>query len=100
MTKEIKTAPAEIVKQNLEEFTTELHQLSKGVMIESILEGDDEVFATANVIHDISHCLIDILKGKTAEEALERILDDDEEDEDVAFMGDVAINIKRRSRTL
>lgn len=97
MTKEIKTAPAEIVKQNLKEFTAELHQLSKEAVLQSILEKDEEVFATANIIHDISHCLIDILKGKTVEEAFEHIFADDDNDdveESTTFVSGVAVNLK------
>ncbi|MGC4432376.1 hypothetical protein ABWL48_20005, partial [Streptococcus suis] len=43
------------------------------------------------VIHNISRGLIAILKGKTAEEALERIFEDEEDD---AVIGAIAVNLE------
>lgn len=91
MTKENKPVPAVFVKQNLEEFTIELHHMAKNEMRKSLMNKDEETFVLANVIHNVSHGLIDILKGKTAEEALERIFEDEEAD---AVVGAIAVNLE------
>lgn len=91
MTKGNKPVPAVFVKQKLEEFTIELHHMARNEMCKSLMNKDKETFELANVIHNVSHGLIDILKGKTAEEALERIFEN-EEDDDV--VGAIAVNLE------
>lgn len=93
MTKETKnTVAAETIVENLKEFTMELHQQAKEVMIDSVIEKDEDTFVLAKIAHDISHGLIDILQGKSADEALENIFSDDEDDSQV--VGSIAVNLK------
>lgn len=93
MTKETKnTVAAETIVENLKEFAMELHQSSKEGMIDSIIEKDEDAFVLAKVAHDISHGLIDILQGKSADEALENVFSDDEDDSPV--VGSIAVNLK------
>ncbi|MGX9845766.1 hypothetical protein ACR3IL_10895 [Streptococcus iniae] len=93
MTKETKnTVAAETIVENLKEFTMELHQQAKEVMIDSVIEKDEDTFVLAKIAHDISHGLIDISQGKSADEALENIFSDDEDDSQV--VGLIAVNLK------
>lgn len=70
----------------------ELHQTAKEEMIGSLIEKDENTFVLAKIAHDISHGLIDILQGKSADEALENIFNDDEDDSPV--VGSIAVNLK------
>ncbi|HEP2841408.1 TPA: hypothetical protein VCI50_000084 [Streptococcus pyogenes] len=93
MTKETKnTVAAETIVENLKEFAMELHQTAKEEMIGSLIEKDENTFVLAKIAHDISHGLIDILQGKSADEALENIFNDDEDDSPV--VGSIAVNLK------
>ncbi|WP_436801858.1 hypothetical protein [Streptococcus dysgalactiae] len=93
MTKETKnTVAAETIVENLKEFTMELHQQAKEVIIYSVIEKDEDTFVLAKIAHYISHGLIDILQGKSADEALENIFSDDEDDSQV--VGLIAVNLK------
>ncbi|HFR3332287.1 TPA: hypothetical protein ACHU45_000373 [Streptococcus suis] len=96
MTKETKnTVAAETIVENLKEFAVELHQQAKDGMVDSLIEKDEDAFVLAKIAHDISHGLIDILKGKSADEALENIFGDDEdEDDDTPVVGSIAVNVK------
>ena len=85
------TVASETLVENLKEFTIELHHITKNEKRKSLMNKDEETFVLANVIHNISHGLIAILKGKTAEEALERIFEN-EEDDDV--VGAIAVNLE------
>lgn len=93
MTKETKnTVAAETIVENLKEFAMELHQTAKEEMIGSLIEKDEDTFILAKIAHDISHGLIDILQGKSADEALENIFSDDEDDSPV--VGSISVNLK------
>lgn len=93
MTKETKnTVVAETIVENLKEFAMELHHSAKEGMIDSIIEKDEDAFVLAKVAHDISHGLIDILQGKSVDEALENVFSDDEDDSPV--VGSIAVNLK------
>lgn len=96
MTKETKnTVAAETIVDNLKEFAMELHQSAKEGMIGSLIEKDEDTFVLAKVAHDISHGLIAILQGKSADEALENVFSDDEdEDDDAPVVGSIAVNLK------
>lgn len=86
MTKETKnTVAAETIVENLKEFAMELHQSAKEGMIDSIIEKDEDAFVLAKVAHDI-------LQGKSADEALENVFSDDEDDSPV--VGSIAVNLK------
>lgn len=88
------TVAAETIVENLQEFTVTLHQSSKDGMLESLIEHDEESFVFANFIHNVSHALIDILQGKSADEALEQVFSDDDDEEDGVTVGSIAVNIK------
>lgn len=62
MTKETKnTVSAETIVENLKEFANKLHDDSKDGMLHFLLKGDIRKFKLANVFHNISHDLLDIL---------------------------------------
>lgn len=46
-------------------------------------------FKTANIMHNISHDLLDILDGKSAKEIL-----GESDEEDSSFVGSIAINVE------
>ena len=93
MTKETKnTVVAETIVENLKEFATELHQQAKDGMISSVFVQDEDTFVLAKITHDISHGLIDILQGKSADEALKNVFSDDEDD--TPDVGSISVNLK------
>ena len=93
MTKETKnTVAAETIVENLKEFATELHQQAKDVMISSVFVQDEDTFVLEKITHDISHGLIDILQGKSADEALKNVFSDDEDD--TPDVGSISVNLK------
>lgn len=93
MTKETKnTVAAETIVENLKEFATELHQQAKDGMISSVFAQDEDTFVLAKITHEISHGLIDILLGKSADEALKNVFSDDEDD--TPDVGSISVNLK------
>lgn len=93
MTKETKnTVAAETIVENLKEFAVELHQQAKDGMISSVFVQDEDTFVLAKITHDISHGLIDILQGKSADEALKNVFSDDEDD--TPDVGSISVNLK------
>ena len=91
MTKETKnTVSAETIVENLKEFVEALHDASKKAMFYSLLEKNVSEFKTSNVIHNISHDLLDILDGKSAKE----ILGESDEEDSSDFVGSIAINVE------
>lgn len=71
MTKETKnTVSAETIVENLKEFAETLHDESKEGMLHFLLTKNASKFKTANIMHNISHDLLDILDGKSAKEIL------------------------------
>lgn len=92
MTKETKNAvSAETIVENLKEFANKLHDNSKDGMLHFLLKGDIRKFKIANVFHNLSHDLLDILDGKSAKEVLEET---DGNEEDSSFVGTIAINVE------
>ena len=90
MTKETKNAvSAETIVENLKEFANKLHDNSKDGMLHFLLKGDIRKFKLANVFHNISHDLLDILDGKSVKEVLS-----ESEEEDSSFVGSIAINVE------
>lgn len=61
-------------------------------MIDSVFEKDEDAFVLAHITHEISHGLIDILQGKSADEALENVFSDDEDD--TPAVSSIAVNLK------
>ena len=96
MTQETKnTVVAETIVENLKEFAMELHQTAKNAMLVSLIEKNEDSFVLASFAHDISHGLIDILQGQSADEALGNVFKDDEdEDDDTPVVGSIAVNLK------
>lgn len=71
MTKETKnTVSAETFVENLKEFAETLHDESKEAMLYYLSAKNASDFKTANIMHNISHDLLDILDGKSAKEIL------------------------------
>lgn len=92
MTKETKNAvSAETIVENLKEFAETLHDNSKDGMLHFLLKGDIRKFKIANVFHNLSHDLLDILDGKSAKEVLEET---DGNEEDSSLVGTIAINVE------
>ncbi|HGJ7696064.1 TPA: hypothetical protein ACJXQB_001621 [Streptococcus pneumoniae] len=90
MTKETKNAvSAETIVENLKEFANKLHDNSKDGMLHFLLKGDIRKFKIANVFHNLSHDLLDILDGKSAKE-----LFGEADEEDSSFVGSIAINVE------
>nr|DAF28725.1 MAG TPA: hypothetical protein [Caudoviricetes sp.] len=92
MTKETKnTVSAETIVENLKEFAETLHDESKEAMLHFLLTKNVSKFKTANIMHNISHDLLDILDGKSAKEVLEKT---DGNEEDSSFVGSIAVNVE------
>nr|DAX64528.1 MAG TPA: hypothetical protein [Caudoviricetes sp.] len=92
MTKETKnTVSAETIVDNLKEFAKTLHDESKEGMVHFLLTKNVSKFKTANIMHNISHDLLDILDGKSAKELFGKA---DENEEDSSFVGSIAINVE------
>lgn len=92
MTKETKNAvSAETIVENLKEFANKLHDNSKDGMLHFLLKGDIRKFKIANVFHNLSHDLLDILDGKSAKEVLEET---DGNEEDSSLVRTIAINVE------
>lgn len=92
MTKETKnTVSAETIVENLKEFANKLHDYSKDGMLHFLLKGDIRKFKTANILHNISHDLLDILDGKSAKELFG---ESDDNEADGSLVGTVTINVE------
>ena len=92
MTKQTKnTVSAETIVENLKEFANKLHDNIKDGMLHFLLKGDIRKFKIANVFHNLSHDLLDILDGKSAKELFGKA---DENEEDSSFVGSIAINVE------
>ena len=90
MTKETKnTVSAETIVENLKEFAETLHDESKEGMLHFLLTKNASKFKTANILHNLSHDLLDILDGKSAKEIL-----GESDEEDSSFVGSIAINVE------
>lgn len=92
MTKETKNpVSAETIVENLKEFAETLHDESKEAMLHFLLTKNVSKFKTANIMHNISHDLLDILDGKSAKELFSKA---DENEEDSSLVGTIAINVE------
>lgn len=90
MTKETKnTASAKTIVENLKEFAETLHDESKEAMLYYLLAKNASKFKTANIMHNISHDLLDILDGKSAKE-----LFGEADEADSSLVGTVTINVE------
>lgn len=92
MTKETKNAvSAKTIVENLKEFANKLHDNSKDGMLHFLLKGDIREFKTANILHNISHDLLDILDGKSAKELFG---ESDDNEADSSLVGTATINVE------
>nr|DAN36133.1 MAG TPA: hypothetical protein [Caudoviricetes sp.] len=92
MTKETKnTVSAETIVENLKEFAETLHDESKEGMVHFLLTKNVSKFKTANILHNISHDLLDILDGKSAKELFG---ESDDNEADSSLVGTVTINVE------
>lgn len=92
MTKETKNAvSAETIVENLKEFANKLHDYSKDGMVHFLLTKNVSKFKTANILHNISHDLLDILDGKSAKELFG---ESDDNEADGSLVGTVTINVE------
>ena len=73
----------------MKEFAETLHDESKEAMLHFLLTKNVSKFKTANIMHNISHDLLDILDGKSAKEIL-----GESDEEDSSFVGSIAINVE------
>lgn len=90
MTKETKnTVSAETIVENLKEFAETLHDESKEGMLHFLLTKNVSKFKTANILHNISHDLLDILVGKSAKE-----LFGEADEADSSLVGTITINVE------
>lgn len=78
----------ELIKQQqekidrIEQLQEELHKLAiTGLIAVKILELPDELEISLNAVHDVSHTIKDVLDGMSPQEAIEKnmIEEDDEE---------------------
>lgn len=83
------TVAAETIVENLKEFANELHDYSKEEMLHFLLKGDIKKFKLANLLHDISHDLLDILDKKSVKD-----LFDDEEEDNKSVVDSITVNLK------
>lgn len=91
MTKETKnTVSAETIVENLKEFAETLHDESKEAMLYYLSAKNVSNFKTANIMHNISHDLLDILDGKSVKE----VLSESDEEDSSDFVGSIAINVE------
>lgn len=60
-------------------------------MFHYLLTKDIGKFKSANIVHNISHDLLDILDGKSAKEVF---TDDENEEDEGTAIGSIAVNIK------
>lgn len=88
-----KNVTTEQIVVNLKEFTDQLHAHSREAMLDSLLEKEVDMFVLSKLTHDISHALIDIMRGATADEALSKVFEDEDE-ENSSFVGQIAVNVK------
>ena len=92
MTKETKNpVSAETIVENLKEFAETLHDESKEAMLHFLLTKNVSKFKTANIMHNISHDLLDILDGKSAKELFG---ESDDNEADSSLVGTVTINVE------
>ena len=79
----------ELIKQQqekierIEQLQKDLHKISMlGLFTVDVLGLDDELETPLKAIHDISHVIKDVLDGMSPQEAIEKnMIEDDEEDE-------------------
>lgn len=78
----------ELIKQQqekierIEQLQEEIHKLAiTGLIAVKILELPDELEISLNAIHNVSHTIKDVLDGMSPQEAIEKNMTEDDEEE-------------------
>lgn len=78
----------ELIKQQqekierIEQLQEQLHKLSMlGLFTANILRLPDELELSLNVIHDVSHTIKDVLDGMSPQEAIEKNMTEEDDEE-------------------
>ena len=78
----------ELIKQQqekierIEQLQEELHKLSMfGLLIVKFLNLPDELESSLNAIHDVSHTIKDVLDGMSPQEAIEKNMTEEDDEE-------------------
>lgn len=78
----------ELIKQQeekierIEQLQKELHKLSMfGLMTVNFLELDDELEIPLRTVHDVSHTIKDVLDGMSPQEAIEKNMTEEDDEE-------------------
>ena len=78
----------ELIKQQqekierIEQLQEDLHKLSMfGLLTVNILGLDDELEISLNAIHDVSHTIKDVLDGMSPQEAIEKNMTEEDDEE-------------------
>lgn len=78
----------ELIKQQqkkierIEQLQEELHKLAiTGLIAVKILELPDELEISLNAIHDVSHTIKDVLDGMSPQEAIEKNMTEEDDEE-------------------
>lgn len=90
MTIDKKQVTADEIVANLKKYAKILHDDSKQDASIALLLRDENKFVASALLHSVSHDLMGILDGKSAED----VLFEDEEDESGPFAGSISVNIK------
>lgn len=90
MTTDKKQVTADEIVANLKKYAKILHDDSKQDALIALLVRDEDKFVASCLLHSVSHDLMGILDGKSAED----VLLEDEEDENFPITGSIAVNVK------
>ena len=78
----------ELIKQQqekierIEQLQKELHKLSMfGLLVVKFLNLPDELESSLNAIHDVSHTIKDVLDGMSPQEAIEKNMTEEDDEE-------------------
>lgn len=77
----------ELIKQQekierIEQLQNELHKLSMfGLLTVKFLNLPDELESSLNAIHDVSHTIKDVLDGMSPQEAIEKNMTEEDDEE-------------------
>lgn len=68
--------------ERIEQLQKDLHKFSLGgLFILNILGGDDELESSLKAVHDVSHAIKDVLDGMSPQEAIEKNMTEEDDEE-------------------
>lgn len=68
--------------ERIEQLQEDLHKFSLGgLFILNILGGDDELESSLKAVHDVSHAIKDVLDGMSPQEAIEKNMTEEDDEE-------------------